>query len=90
MVVVDVVSSHHGSGRVLIAAREELDIKKTRVDKVAKTRGKMPSLDMLPVEATFSLRALVVSGVDLPKGHDNYFISICVGSNCISTKKVPY
>ena len=40
------------------------------------------------MEATFSLRALIVTGVDLPDDHDSLCVSVCVGATCLSTKQV--
>ncbi len=64
------------------------DPKKTRVDKVAKQVCKLPTRDQLPEEALFSIRALIISGVDLPSSDSSLLVSVCIGSTCVSTKKV--
>ena len=76
------------SGRLLIGANVDRDVKKSRPDKVAKQQCKLPRRDELPVETTFLLRALVISGVDLPSDEKNLFVCVSIGNTCVATKKV--
>ncbi len=44
--------------------------------------------EMLPSEATFLLRVLFVSGVDLPKSSSAYSLAVCIGNKRVMTQEV--
>lgn len=66
-------------GRVLLAAREDMDAKKEEAEEVHKKRTRRPPSRLLPPQTTFGLQVLVVSGDDLPK--------VCYGACLLSSSR---